>query len=98
MIFRSEGAAIATFAGYTASAVFTYGIAQRVHPLPYRGARLAVLFGAGVALGALAVHRAPLGLAGVGWRFASLVLFALLAWKSDVWKDRGAIRHRPAAS
>ena len=57
-----------------------------------------MLFRSGVALGALAVHRAPLGLAGVGWRFASLVLFALLAWKSDVWKDRGAIRHRPAAS
>ena len=94
----AEGAAIATFAGYTASAVFTYGLAQRVHPLPYRGARLAVLFGAGVAIGAVAVRLAPAGVAGVGWRVAALAAYALLAWKSDVWKDRGAIRHRPAAS
>jgi hypothetical protein len=30
-------------------------------------------------------------------RVAAWTVFALLAWKSDVWKDRGAIRHRPAA-
>ncbi len=94
----AEGAAIATFAGYTASAVFTYGLAQRVYPLPYRGARLAVLFGVGVAIGAVAVRFAPAGVAGVGWRIAALAAYALLAWKSDVWKDRGAIRHRPASA
>ena len=27
----------------------------------------------------------------------ALVAYALLAWKSDVWKDRGAIRHRPGS-
>lgn len=96
--FGAEGAAMATFAGYTASAVLTYVIAQRVHPLPYRGARLAALFAVGVALGALAVRFAPPGAAGAAARLAALAAFAGLAWKSDVWKDRGAIRHRPAAS
>lgn len=93
----AEGAAVATFSGYAASAVLTYAIAQRVHPLPYRGARLAALFGVGVALGAAVVHRAPEGPAGVAVRLGALVLYALAAWKSDVWKDRGAIRHRPDA-
>ncbi len=40
----AEGAAMATFGGYATSAVLTYAIAQRVHPLPYRGPRLAALF------------------------------------------------------
>ena len=93
----AEGAAMATFAGYAGSAVLTYLIAQRVHPLPYRGARLAALFGCGLALGVVAVRFAPEGAVGVAWRSAALVIYGLLAWKSDVWKDRGAIRHRPVA-
>jgi O-antigen/teichoic acid export membrane protein len=94
----AEGAALATFAGYTASAVLTYAIAQRVHPLPYRGARLAALFACGVAVGAWVVHRAPDGAAGWTWRVAAVAVYALLAWKSDVWQDRGALRHRPGAA
>jgi O-antigen/teichoic acid export membrane protein len=94
----AEGAAMATCAGYVASAVLTYVISQRVYPLPYRGARLAALFAVGVTLGALAVQFAPAGAAGAAVRVGSLVLFALVAWKSDVWKDRGALRHRPVAS
>lgn len=93
----AEGAAMATFVGYSASAVLTYLIAQRVHPLPYRGARLAALFVCGLALGLAAVRLAPAGVAGAAWRLAALAGYVLLAWKSDVWKDRGAIRHRPAA-
>jgi len=92
----AEGAAIATFAGYATSAVLTYVISQRVYPLPYRGARLAALFAAAVVLGALAARLAPGGVAGWLGRAAAVAAFALLAWKSDVWKDRGAIRHRPA--
>lgn len=93
----AEGAAMATFGGYAASAILTYLLAQRVHPLPYRGTRLAALFAAGVGLGAVAVRWAPAGGAGVAGRAAALLAYALLAWKSDVWKDRGALRHRPAA-
>jgi O-antigen/teichoic acid export membrane protein len=94
----AEGAAMATCGGYVASAALTYMIAQRVHPLPYRGARLAALFAVGVALGAVAVRFAPAGGSGVAVRAAALGLFTLVAWKSDVWKDRGAIRHRPVAT
>ena len=94
----AEGAAMATFGGYAASATLTYLISQRVHPLPYRGARLAALFAAGVGLGAVAMRFAPAGGVGAAWRAGALVAYALLAWKSDVWKDRGALRHRPAAS
>jgi O-antigen/teichoic acid export membrane protein len=93
----AEGAAMATFGGYATSAVLTYAISQRVHPLPYRGARLAALFAAGVGLGVAAVRFAPAGAVGVAWRAAALAAYALLAWKSEVWKDRGALRHRPAA-
>lgn len=95
--FGAEGAAAATFAGYVASAALTYVISQRLYPLPYRGARLAALFGAGVALAAWVVRAAPAGTMGGVWRVAAVTAFALLAWKSDVWKDRGAIRHRPVA-
>jgi O-antigen/teichoic acid export membrane protein len=94
----AEGAAMATFCGYAASAILTYLLAQRVHPLPYRGARLAALFASGVGLGEVVVRLAPARGAGVAWGAAALVAYALLAWKSDVWKDRGALRHRPAAS
>jgi hypothetical protein len=56
------------------------------------------LFAAGVALGALASRLAAAGGAvgvGLAGRAGAIAVFALLAWKSDVWKDRGAIRHRP---
>jgi hypothetical protein len=77
--------------------MLTYVIAQRLHPLPYRGARLAALFGAGVLLGVGIVRVAPAGAWGWGGRVAALVVFAVLAWKSDVWRERGAIRHLPVA-
>jgi len=96
--FGAEGAAIATFCGHATAAGLTYVIAQRVRPMPYRGLRLAALFAAGVAIGAATVHFAPGGSAGVGWRAAAVVAYALLAWRSDVWRDLGALRHRPAAA
>ena len=94
--FGAEGAAAATFAAYVASAALTYVVAQRLHPLPYRGARLLALFGAGVLLGVGVVRLAPGGAWGWASKLAALAAFAALAWKSDVWRDRGAIRHRPA--
>lgn len=95
--FGAEGAAAATCAAYIASAGLTYVVAQRLHPLPYRGARLAALFGAGVLLGVGVVRVAPAGAWGWAWRAAALAAYAVLAWKSDVWRERGAIRHEPAA-
>ena len=90
----AEGAAIATFLGYTCSAILTYVIAQRVWPLPYRGARLVALFGIAVAIGAVTVRFAPAGAAGAAWRALAAAVFAVIAWRSDVWKDRGSVRHR----
>ena len=93
----AEGAAAATFAGHATSAVLTYLIAQRLHPLPYRGARLAALFAIGAMLGVAVAHAAPGGAVGVAVRCATVIAFAGLAWWSDVWRDAGAVRHRPAA-
>jgi O-antigen/teichoic acid export membrane protein len=91
----AEGAAMATCAGYVTSAALTYVIAQRVHPLPFRGARLFALFTVAVLLGVTAVRQPLEGSKAIALRVAAWAVFALLAWKSDVWKDRGAIRHRP---
>ncbi len=96
--FGAEGAALATFAGHATAAGLTYAIAQRVRPMPYRGLRLAALFAAGVAIGVATAHFAPAGAAGIGWRVTAVAAYALLAWKSDVWRDLGALRHRPVAA
>jgi O-antigen/teichoic acid export membrane protein len=44
------GAAAATFIGYATSAVLTYGVAQRAHPLPYRAGLTGALFVTGLLL------------------------------------------------
>jgi hypothetical protein len=31
---------------------------------------------------------------GIGVKVAALALFALLAWRLEVWTDRGAVKHR----
>ena len=72
------GAALATTLGYAVSAALAYQAAQRVHPLPYRGARGAALWAGALAL-ALAVQRlAPGGAAGIGLKLAVLAGFAAL--------------------
>lgn len=96
--FGAEGAAAATFLGYLSSVVLAYLVAQRVHPLPYRGARLAALFAVAVALGLAAARFAPHGAAGAAMKLAFALAFAGVAWRFEVWRDRGAVRHRPAAS
>lgn len=95
----AEGAAIATFLAHAFSTVLVYLVAQRVHPLPYRGARLAVLFAAGVGLGVAVVRWGPAGAAGTAVRLGALAVFAALAVAFEIWKDRGAVRHgRPGAA
>ena len=49
-----EGAALATLLGNVSLAVGTYVVAQSVHPLPYQGARLSLLFLLAVGLGLVA--------------------------------------------
>ncbi len=92
--FGAEGAALSTLAGNLALAVTTYWVSQRVHPLPYRGARLATLF----------VLAAGLALAGQRWIGpgpfgAALKLAIVLAYLGGcmtlgVWHERGAISWR----
>ncbi len=96
--YGAEGAAFATFLAYTASAVMAYVISQRVWPMPYRGAKFAALFVGAVVLGAIVVRVAPAGGAGLALRLAAAAVFAVVAWRFEVWKDRGAVRHGPTAS
>jgi len=92
----AEGAAIATFVAHVVSTVLVYVVAQRVRPMPYRGAKLAVLFAAAVALGLGAARWAPPGAAGAAVRVGALLAFAALAAAFEIWKDRGAVRHGAA--
>jgi len=87
------GAGAATCLGYIAAATLTYVISQRVQPMPYRGARMALVFVTGLALG-LAVQRwAPAGIAGVAIKLAVAAAFAALLTGLGMWKDRGAVSH-----
>jgi O-antigen/teichoic acid export membrane protein len=91
--FGAEGAAIATFLAHTTSTVLAYGVAQRVRPMPYRGARLGLLFVAALGLGLAAVRFSPGGTPGVLTRLGAVLAFAGVAAVFEVWKDRGAVRH-----
>ncbi|HTR97948.1 MAG TPA: oligosaccharide flippase family protein [Candidatus Acidoferrales bacterium] len=91
----AEGAALSTFLAHATSCVLAYVVAQRVRPFPYRGMRLAALAAAALALGAGAMRLAPAGMAGVAVRLGAVLAFALLAAALQIWKDRGAVRHRP---
>jgi hypothetical protein len=62
-----------------------------------RPARLAALFGGALAAGLLAVRFAPAGWPGVGVKLVAVLGFVALATALEVWKDRGAVRQRPAA-
>jgi O-antigen/teichoic acid export membrane protein len=95
--FGAEGAAAATFAAHATSAALTYAIAQRLHPMPYRGARLAAVALAGLGLGVLAAHTARADAAGWLLRAAAVAAFAGVAWASGLGTERGAVRRSPAA-
>jgi O-antigen/teichoic acid export membrane protein len=94
----AEGAAMATCLAHTVSSVLAYAISQRLWPFPHRPARLALLFGGALALGVAAVRFAPPGLAGAGVKLGAVFAFVLLAVSMQVWKDKGAVRHRPTAA
>jgi O-antigen/teichoic acid export membrane protein len=87
----APGAAAATCAGYFASALFTYVVAQRVHPLPYRGARLAALGGGALLLGVAALRWAPPGTTGTVVRAGVALGYAALVWILRVWSERFAV-------
>lgn len=94
----APGAALATLVGYAVTAVVTYAIAQRVHPLPLRGGRALALCGLALALAVPAQTLAPAGWAGVGWKLAAIAAFAATAWALKVHRNAGAIAPGWAAS
>ena len=65
--------------GYGVAALLTYHIAQRLHPLPYRGGRVVVLVAVALAAGVLAQARAPHGATGIAFKIALCAGFAVLA-------------------
>ncbi|HEU5324141.1 MAG TPA: lipopolysaccharide biosynthesis protein, partial [Methylomirabilota bacterium] len=68
----ATGAAVATLLAHGASAVVTYRIAQRVHPLPYRGGRLLAVFAVALALALAAQGWTKAGVSGVAMKVAAV--------------------------
>lgn len=87
----APGAAIATFLAYVASAALTYIIAQRVHPLPYRGGRLLAVFSLALALALGAQRFAPPGAAGVAVKLGAALMFTAVCARLGMWTVRGAV-------
>jgi len=94
--FGPIGAGAATFCGYLASAVFTYFVAQRVHPLPYRGGRLAALGFAALALG-LAGQRFGAGATGLALRIGVVLGYVAIAALLRVWSGDFAVDRKREA-
>jgi O-antigen/teichoic acid export membrane protein len=86
-----SGAAIATLAGYVGVAWVTYLLAQRVHPLPYRGGRAVGLFALALGLALAAERLAPPGVWGVAARLAAVLMFVAACVRARVWTERAAV-------
>ena len=89
--FGGPGAGIATFLGYSTAAFLTYRVAQRVHPLPFRGGRAVALLALAIALACAVQAWAPGGIAGVAVKLGVAAAFAALCIGLKMHRDRGAI-------
>ena len=76
----SMGAAIATWTGNVALAVATFVASQAVHRLPYRGLRALGLFLLATGAAVTVPRLVPAGLAGAGWKLATLAGYAVVGW------------------
>jgi O-antigen/teichoic acid export membrane protein len=85
------GAGLATTLGYVASAVLAYVVAQRVHPVPFRGLRLMLTFALGLALTLAGQRLAPAGWAGVPAKLLLLLVYAAAVWWLGLLTERGAV-------
>jgi len=83
--FGPAGAGAATFAGYLASALFTYAMAQRVHRLPYRGGRLLMIGGIALGTGLAGQALSSPGAAGLAIRLGLVLGYAALMAVLRVW-------------
>src|SRR5262249_17902247 len=80
------GAAEATLLGNVTLAVSTYVVAQRLHPLPLRGARAGLLFASRVGL-AIAAQRAHPDAAGWALKLGAGAVFVGLAFAMGVGRE-----------
>ncbi|MBI1798699.1 MAG: oligosaccharide flippase family protein [Candidatus Eisenbacteria bacterium] len=96
----APGAAIATFMGYATSALLTYRIAQRVHPLPFHGGRMLLTLASAISIGLLVQRFSPAGIAGVAVKLAALAAFAAATVRLKMWRERdsGEAPEAPASS
>ena len=85
------GSGAATCLGYVVAATWTYLRAQQVHPFPDRGARLAAIYGVGLAVALAGQRWCPPGPAGIAVKLAAIGLFAVLCTWLGIWKERGAV-------
>ena len=85
------GAGIATTLGYVTSVVLAYLVAQRVHPVPFRGLRLTGTFALGLALTVAGQRLAPHGGAGLLAKALIVIVFAVAVWRLGLLEDRGAV-------
>jgi O-antigen/teichoic acid export membrane protein len=85
------GAGIATTLGYVTSALLTYVVAQRVHPVPFRGLRLTIVFALALTLTVAGQRLAPPGGAGVVVKVLLALVFAATVWRLGLLRDRGSV-------
>ncbi|TMQ67505.1 MAG: hypothetical protein E6K78_04720 [Candidatus Eisenbacteria bacterium] len=95
--FGAAGAAAATLAAHVVLVALTYAAAQRVHPMPYRGGRLLLVFALALGLALAAQRLAPPGPRGWALKLAVAGGFVLAAWALGVGADRGAVARSRAA-
>jgi O-antigen/teichoic acid export membrane protein len=89
------GAALGTLMGYLACAALTYGVAQRVYPLPYRGAKLAVLFALAGGMAIAAQKWSPPGAAGAAIKLGAVLLWVAIATRLDIWNGKAVAGASP---
>jgi len=89
--FGPLGAAVGTTLAYVTSAVLTYVIAQRVHPVPFRGLRLVLVFACALALTVAGQALAPVGWPGVGVKLLLVLVYAGLVGWFGLLRERGAV-------
>jgi len=95
--FGPLGAGIATTLAYATSAAVTYALAQRVHPAPFRGPRLALVYALALALTVAGQRLAPAGGAGIAVKALLALAFAATALGLGLHRDRGAVADAPSS-
>lgn len=88
------GAALSTLAGNGFLAISTYLVSQRVHPLPYRGARLSVLFALAVALGLAGQREIGSGGMAVALKLGLVLVYLAACAALGVWRESGGVSWR----